>query len=34
MTPYEVYIFCDRCNNSHRMDISIGLHDGPYGLTP
>ena len=30
MAPYDVYIFCDHCNDSHRMDISIGLHDGPY----
>ena len=29
MAQYDVYVFCDDCGETHPMDISIGLDDGP-----
>jgi len=29
MDIYEVYVFCDECNDSHDMSICISLDDGP-----
>jgi hypothetical protein len=29
MDIYDVYVFCDECNDSHDMSICISLDDGP-----
>jgi hypothetical protein len=29
MDIYEVYVFCDECNDSHDMNICISWDDGP-----
>jgi len=29
MDIYDVYVFCDECNDSHNMSFCISLDDGP-----